>query len=287
MINTSWKTTACAVASGLLLAIGACSSGQEQQGEQEVLAVSQQGEALVDQMQEEFQQNNSNESDSLGLDAALAETLEAAGGAEPSGGGSEELPSVEDVLGGQEELANSEVSDIEPVSSALSGPMEGKNPPIVNRGYQEQPPMGAMGDGETFTYTVQKGDWLSKIAQHVYGDTNMWRKVAEENGLNNPDVIYPGQKITFAVTNSKSKSFRDSYARVNWYDNSRIKNGEDGLVDVVVERGDSLSKLAEKFFGNPMGWKKIYQSNQNQIANPDLIFVGQVLTISQSNAVAH
>ena len=44
MLNTSWKTTICAVASGLLLAIGACSSADQSE---ESLAVSQQQEATA------------------------------------------------------------------------------------------------------------------------------------------------------------------------------------------------------------------------------------------------
>lgn len=44
------------------------------------------------------------------------------------------------------------------------------------------------------TYTVQKGDSLSKIAKQVYGDAKQWRKIAEANKdkIKNPDLIQPG-----------------------------------------------------------------------------------------------
>lgn len=42
------------------------------------------------------------------------------------------------------------------------------------------------------TYTVKRGDYLSKIAQ-MYGTT--WQKLAEINGLKNPNLIYAGQII--------------------------------------------------------------------------------------------
>ena len=47
------------------------------------------------------------------------------------------------------------------------------------------------------TYTVVKGDSLSKIAQQVYGKANDWRRIYEANRdvIENPDLIYPGQVL--------------------------------------------------------------------------------------------
>jgi nucleoid-associated protein YgaU len=47
------------------------------------------------------------------------------------------------------------------------------------------------------TYTVQKGDSLSKIAKHVYGNANEWKKIFEANRdiIKNPDLIHPGQTL--------------------------------------------------------------------------------------------
>jgi nucleoid-associated protein YgaU len=45
------------------------------------------------------------------------------------------------------------------------------------------------------SYTVQKGDSLSKIAKREYGDAQQWRRIYEANRdvIQNPDLIYPGQ----------------------------------------------------------------------------------------------
>ncbi|ADY26316.1 Peptidoglycan-binding lysin domain protein [Deinococcus proteolyticus MRP] len=48
--------------------------------------------------------------------------------------------------------------------------------------------------GET-VYTVKAGDTLSKIAQRYYGDLNAYHKIAQYNGIANPDHIEVGQKI--------------------------------------------------------------------------------------------
>ncbi len=47
------------------------------------------------------------------------------------------------------------------------------------------------------TYEVQKGDSLSKIAKHVYGDASKWRAIfaANTDKLKDPDKIYPGQVL--------------------------------------------------------------------------------------------
>ena len=53
------------------------------------------------------------------------------------------------------------------------------------------------GSREGRTYTVVKGDSLSRIAQHQYGDANKWRRIYEANRdlIKDPDLIYPGQSF--------------------------------------------------------------------------------------------
>jgi nucleoid-associated protein YgaU len=46
----------------------------------------------------------------------------------------------------------------------------------------------------------------------------------------------------------------------------------------VVVAGDSLSKIAKRFYGDANKWPLIHQAN-SQIKNPDLIHPGQKLTI--------
>jgi nucleoid-associated protein YgaU len=56
-------------------------------------------------------------------------------------------------------------------------------------------PAGAAAAADT--YVVQKGDSLSKIAKHHYGNANDWRKIFEANSdiIKDPDLIYPGQTL--------------------------------------------------------------------------------------------
>lgn len=47
------------------------------------------------------------------------------------------------------------------------------------------------------TYTVQKGDSLSKIAQQTYGRADRWRAIFDANRdqIDDPDLIHPGQVL--------------------------------------------------------------------------------------------
>ena len=102
------------------------------------------------------------------------------------------------------------------------------------------------------TYTVVKGDTLSGIAAK-YGTT--YQKIAADNGIANPNLIFPGQvlKIYGAGGGGGSSSGAKTY---------------------TVKKGDTLSGIAA-MFGTT--YQKI--AADNGIANPNLIFPGQVLTI--------
>ena len=50
-------------------------------------------------------------------------------------------------------------------------------------------------------------------------------------------------------------------------------------VDYTVKAGDTLSDLAEWFYGSALKWPKIYQANRKVIVNPNYIYIGQKITI--------
>ncbi|MEZ0050110.1 nucleoid-associated protein YgaU [Mycobacterium sp. MAA66] len=46
------------------------------------------------------------------------------------------------------------------------------------------------------TYTVQSGDTLWAISEQFYGDGNRYPEIAAASGVDNPDLIQPGQLLT-------------------------------------------------------------------------------------------
>ena len=46
------------------------------------------------------------------------------------------------------------------------------------------------------TYTVESGDTLWAISERFYGDGNKYQIIADASGIENPDLIHPGQVLT-------------------------------------------------------------------------------------------
>lgn len=47
----------------------------------------------------------------------------------------------------------------------------------------------------------------------------------------------------------------------------------------TVKSGDTLSHIAQRYYGKATDWRRIYDANRGTIDNPDLIHPGQELTI--------
>jgi nucleoid-associated protein YgaU len=47
----------------------------------------------------------------------------------------------------------------------------------------------------------------------------------------------------------------------------------------VVKKGESLSKIAKHYYGDPMKYKQIFEANSGILKNPDVIHPEQVLVI--------
>ena len=46
-------------------------------------------------------------------------------------------------------------------------------------------------------------------------------------------------------------------------------------------KGDNLSKIAKKFYGDPNQYNKIFEANREVIKDPNLIYPGQKIRIPQ------
>lgn len=113
-------------------------------------------------------------------------------------------------------------------------------------------PAPAPAPAKYVTYTVVKGDTLSKIAAK-YGTT--YQKIAADNGIANPNLIFPGQVLKI-------------------YGASSGNSGGSSVKTYTVKKGDTLSGIAARYGTT---YQKI--AKDNNIANPNLIFPGQVLVI--------
>ena len=109
---------------------------------------------------------------------------------------------------------------------------------------------------ETVVYTVQPNDCLYKIAAIFYGDPMAYAKIVEDNPIviENPDQIEAGQKLLITIAKGMPVSY-------------------------TVKEGESLSKISNRFYGDPTKFKDIFLANHDIIEDPDIIRPGQVLKI--------
>lgn len=125
------------------------------------------------------------------------------------------------------------------------------NPAIGYKPYE--PKKEPIPNNNEEVYVVIKGDTLSKIAKK-YNTT--YQKLAEYNGIANPNLIYPGQKIKIPSSNNSSNSDPITY---------------------TIQKGDTLSAIAKKYGTT---WQKIFNDNKSVLgSNPNLIYPGQVIKI--------
>ena len=77
--------------------------------------------------------------------------------------------------------------------------MAGDKPDFSNvkSGSSSTAPKAPQPGPRTESYTVAKGDSLSKIAKKYYGDASQWRRIFEANRdqIEDPDLIQPGWKL--------------------------------------------------------------------------------------------
>ena len=96
----------------------------------------------------------------------------------------------------QEEAAKKPPAPVaaKPPAAPAPAPKPGAPP----AGGPQAVPVSQPAPGAGQTYTVAKGDSLSKIAKKHLGDANAWKKIYEANKAtigDDPDKIFPGQKL--------------------------------------------------------------------------------------------
>jgi nucleoid-associated protein YgaU len=111
---------------------------------------------------------------------------------------------------------------------------------LIQRGKNYQPPKP-----KHDTYVVVSGDYLWRISgkQDIYADPFQWMKIysANRDQIRNPDLIFPRQSFLIP---------RAQEANEYW-----------------VARGDNLKLIAQKVYGSPASWVKIYNANKSIIGD--------------------
>lgn len=142
----------------------------------------------------------------------------------------------------------------------------GKQPVINNKNDYNYSNNGNA-DSSNGYYTVQSGDTLSGIALKFSTTSS---KLALLNSISNPNLIYVGQRL---LVNQSSNSNSSSSGQSS----STTTNTEASAASYTVKSGDTLSGIANQYNTTVNQIVSL-----NQLSNPNLIYVGQVLKLKNS-----
>jgi nucleoid-associated protein YgaU len=133
---------------------------------------------------------------------------------------------------------------------------------------------GPVPASEPSTYTVQPGDSLSLIARDLLGDGSRWPELTDLNPVvaGDPDLIYAGTVLLLPANLAPAAPAGTAHT-------------------YTVRPGDTLSSIAARELADADRYPEIFaastttlQPDGRQVTDPDVIDVGQVLTIPGSPA---
>jgi len=95
---------------------------------------------------------------------------------------------------------------------------------------------------------------------------------------------YPGAQELMGEINKSIQSFKqspkysDAISKYIPNTGGATSGGIDEKNAYTVQRGETLSIIARDHLGDPMKWKELYELNKKQLASPDIIYPGQLLS---------
>lgn len=145
-------------------------------------------------------------------------------------------------------------------------------PSITETGEQteEQKAEAALGKLPA-TYTTTEGDTLWSISEKYFKSGYNWVDIAKANNLMDANLIETGQKLTIPVVTPILAEETSVPAAEVKVDTSNIPD------TYTVKAGDDLWDIAINIYQDGYRWVDI--AKVNNLANPDIIHSGNVLTL--------
>ena len=149
-------------------------------------------------------------------------------------------------------------------------------PVITNKSNYTQTNNGASTTATATYYTVQSGDTLSGIAVE-YNTTTA--TLTSLNNLSNPNLIYVGQRLLVKSASTSAASSATSTATSTA--SATSTSSTTSATTYTVKSGDTLSSIASSHNTTTAALTSL-----NSLANPNLIYVGQVLKLANTTTAS-
>ncbi|MGQ3685642.1 MAG: LysM peptidoglycan-binding domain-containing protein [Candidatus Loosdrechtia sp.] len=137
-------------------------------------------------------------------------------------------------------------------------------------------------------HKVQPGEDLSKIARRYYGDVSKWStiynanrdKIQDHNFLRvGTELVIPGIDIQEEKKVSQQPRLETTPPSLSQV--VEVESAKPAGRIHVVQQGDSIYKLAVKYYNDGTKWNKILEANKKVIKDPKSIRIGQELIIPE------
>jgi LysM repeat protein len=108
-------------------------------------------------------------------------------------------------------------------------------------------------------------------------------KVAEKAGKAAPAMAIAGALVAMPQAHAAAKApAKAATVAEQATTDALVRTAQPAARSYTVRAGDTLSKIAQRFYGNPARWTWIYNANRSKISNPNQIYVGETLKIPYS-----
>ncbi len=132
-------------------------------------------------------------------------------------------------------------------------------------------------------HRVAEGESLSRIAERVYGDRELWKALAAYNTdrLPNPNVLKTGLVLRIPpkeILTGNAAPATTSIAVRDPLTTPAVARAH------VVREGETLSEIAAATLGSSRRWPELVAANRDRISDPDRVLPGTELRIPAASA---
>jgi nucleoid-associated protein YgaU len=131
-----------------------------------------------------------------------------------------------------------------------------------------------------FAARVRDGNGAQIVQVSIHaGGTGVWANFHTTLALGGPPSTPQGTLEVFESSAKDGSDINKFVVPITF--GTALVSPFNGFTQDTVQPGDTLSKLAQKWYSDANLWTRLYEANRDQIVNPNLIFPGQVLRIPQ------
>lgn len=124
-------------------------------------------------------------------------------------------------------------------------------------------------------YVVLPGDTLTSIAARELGSASLAENIflLNRDAIEDPDHLMAGVRIRLPVRETTEPVAEPA-------PDAPVRRPVMGLGRThIVVRGDTLSSIAQQYYGTSSGWRFLFEANRTVVPNPNQLTVGMELSI--------